>query len=387
MARRRNRRKPNTGYTTQAKAGTWNALFPRFGGGYHVRKGFDSRASAEAWLDSLLEQREAKGDVEGGQQKLNTWMDTWATRAAKEREWKAKMIADVEWKLGYVKGYIGDSAIVDILPDHVDAMWDDLRKHLAETTIRQIRNYLYQVFEEAQARKYITYNPVLKPKRRKRPKQKPPQRLSGAQAALLLRKASESFYHLAWWLILILGLRAGEVCGLRWGDIDFQNAALTIAQAMGEIRSKTHRDLPKNDKIRTLAVPRAILALLLLHKKALAKRAAMGLQRGYWQENGLVFPGKSGRPMNPIALRHQLKRMTDAVRLPPVTTHMLRHTAAKFYTDINTPENVKKAILGHTPDITGHYAPPDADAQRPWVEQVYQMLAREEERVKGEKEA
>jgi hypothetical protein len=39
------------------------------------------------------------------------------------------------------------------------------------------------------------------------------------------------------------------------------------------------------------------------------------------------------------------------------------------------------AILGHAPNITGHYAPPDADALRPFVEQVYGRLAGEAARV------
>ena len=68
MAKRRKRRKPGTGYATQAPNNTWSAFFPKFGGGYHVRKGFDTRARAEAWLNSLLVQRENKGDVKGGQQ-------------------------------------------------------------------------------------------------------------------------------------------------------------------------------------------------------------------------------------------------------------------------------------------------------------------------------
>jgi integrase len=262
MARRKpKRRKPGTGYTTQAKNGTWSALFPKFGGGYHVRKGFDTRTIAEAWLDSLLEQQTKKGDIGGGQQKVGGWIDTWATRAAKEREWKAKMIADVAWKLGYVKPYLGDVALVDVLPDQVDAMWDELRKNLAETTVRQIRNYLHQVFEEARERRYITYNPVLKPKRRKRPKQKPAQRLSVSQAALLVCAAEASFYALAWWLILTLGLRAGEVCGLRWGDVDLERATLTIAQEVTDVRGKATKDSPKGDKVRTLPIAHALIPL------------------------------------------------------------------------------------------------------------------------------
>ena len=89
--------------------------------------------------------------------------------------------------------------------------------------------------------------------------------------------------------------------------------------------------------------------------------------------------------MNPTSLRHQLKRLTDACKLPPVTTHMLRHTAGKFYTDITTPQDVKTAILGHAPNITGHYAPPDAEAMRPWVERVHAVLVGEVDIARKEK--
>lgn len=382
MAKKRKRRKPNTGYTTQAPNKTWSAFFPRFGGGYHVRKGFDTRPTAEAWLDSLLEQHENKGDVKGGQQRVGDWVDTWAARATKEREWKAKMVADVAWKLGYIKPYIGDAALLDVLPDHVDAIWDDLRLTLAETTIRQIRNYLYQVFEEARERRYITYNPVIKPKRRKRAKQRESQRLNVGQAVLIIRAAEHSFYALAWWLILTLGMRAGEVCGLRWSDVDLDSAVLHILQEVTDVRGAATKDTPKGDKFRHVPFPRALVPMFKLHKQAYLKRAKQGTQKKYWKEHGLVFPGRGGRPMNPTSLRHQLHDLTDACMLPPVTTHMLRHTAAKFYTDLHIDRQYTGAILGHSGGITGHYAPADAEALRPFVEQVYRLLSGEVERAR-----
>lgn len=385
--RKRTRRKPGTGYASQAANGTWTAFYPRFGGGQHAKRGFGTRETAEAWLDSLVEQQANKGDVSGGQQKVSAWVDKWIARNAKEREWKAKMLADVLFKLGYVKPFIGDSALADVLPDHVDAIWETLRTDLAENTIRQIRNYLYQVFEEARARRYITYNPVLKPARRKRPKQKAPQRLSAPQAALIVRAAESSFYVLAWWLILTLGLRAGEVCGLRWGDVDLDAATLTVAQEYTDVRGVPTKDLPKGDKVRTVAVARGLIPLFRFQRQAVLRRAAQGLKKGYWRENDLVFPGRGGRPMNPTSLRHQLRALTNACKLPAVTTHMLRHTAGKFYTDLSCPENVTGALLGHAPAITGHYAPPDANAMRPWVEQVYRQLLGEVERELCERTA
>lgn len=382
MPRKRKRRTPGTGYATEEKNGTWTGHFPRRPAGYHIRRGFDTRPAAETWLDSLVTQRENKGDVKGGQQKVNTWINIWATRAAKEREWKAKMIEDVKWKLAYVNPYLGDMALVDVLPDHVDAVWDELRNNLAENTVRQIRNYLWQVFEEARERRYITFNPVLKPKRRKRAKQKPPQRLSTPQAALIVHSASASFYALAWWLILTLGLRAGEVCGLRWGDVDLDNVTLTVAQEVTDLRGVAHKDTPKGDKVRTLPFARALVPLFRLQKAWYTRRAAQGLHKGYWQEHGLVFPGRAGKPMNPNSLRHQLHALTDALHLPPVTIHMLRHTAGAFYTDLNTPQHITGAILGHAPNITGHYAPPSVETMREWAEQVYRQLSGEVERMR-----
>jgi integrase len=381
MAKRakRERRKPGTGYTTQAPNKTWIARFPKRGGKYHTRRGFSTRTLAENWLDSLVIQRAGKVDVGSGQQRLDFWVDRWIERSAKERSWKAKMLADVHYKLGYVKPFLGDYVLADVLPDQVDLMIDELARDLAENTIRQIRNYLYQVFESAVKRRYITFNPVIKPERRKRAKQKPPERLSAAQAALLLRAAEPSFYCLAWWLILILGLRAGEACGLRWGDVDLDQATVTVAQEVTDVRGVATKDQPKGDKVRTLPLSRALIPLFRLHKAAYTSRAAQGLQKGYWRENGLVFPGRGGRPMNPTSLRHQLTRLTDACKLPPVTTHMLRHTAGKFYTDLGCPQNVTGAILGHATGITGHYAPPDAETMRPWVEQVYRTLVEETE--------
>ena len=387
MARHK-RRKPGSGYTTQAPNKTWSAFFPKRGSGYHVRKGFSTRALAEAWLDSLLKQRVEKVDVAKGQTQTGEWIDKWIERSARERGWKAKMLADVLYKLGYVKPYVGDHVLADVLPDHIDTMLDELARDLAENTIRQIRNYLFQVFESAVKRRYITFNPVIKPERRKKARQKEPERLSAAMAAMLLHAADETFYGLAWWLIVCCGLRAGEVCGLRRSDIDLNLAALHIDQEYTDLRGRPHRDLPKGDKQRVVPFPRALAVLITAHFTVLTQRAARGMRAGTWQEHQLVFPGRSGRPMNPTSLRHMLKRLTDHAALPPIVTHNLRHTCSGLLHTLGAPQDIIGGLLGHGPrTITGHYAPPDIETMRPWVEQAYRLLAGEVEKAKAKQEA
>ncbi len=386
MARRkkpeqRTRRKRGTGYAGQAKNGTWTAFYPRHPKGWHTRRGFSTREIAEAWLDSLVARQEQKEDIAHGQQRVSEQINRWIERSARERDWKAKTLADVNYKLGYVKPHIGDLVLADVSPDHIDTMMDGLERSLAETTTRQIRNYLYQVFEAAVKRRYITYNPVIKPERRKKAKQKEPQRLSANQTAVLLRASADTFYGVAWWLIVCCGLRAGEICGLRRSDIDLDSAVLMIAQEYTDVRGKATKDLPKGDKVLPVPFPRALVPMLRQHLAALTRRAAHGTQQGYWQEHQLVFPGRGGRPMNTTSLRHALKALTDACKLPPITTHMLRHTCAGLLLNVGTPENIIGGILRHGPrNITGHYAPPPIEVMRPWVEGVYRTLAGETEK-------
>lgn len=313
-------------------------------------------------------------------------IDAWVQREATEREWKAKTRADVEFKLGYPKAYIGAMALVDVLPDHIDQMLNELSKDLAPTTIRQIRNYLHQVFEDARQRRYIEYNPVLKPQRRKRPKQKAPTRLSVPQAATLLYASEASFYGLAWWLIVCCGLRSGEVCGLRINDVDLNECVLHIRQESTDLKGKPHLDLPKNDKIRDVPFPRALAPRVAAHRDRLRIRAALGVKRGTWREHGLLFPGKSGKPMSTTSLRHNLKEITTEIKLPPITTHMLRHTSGGLLKAASCPFDVLGAILGHAPPgVTGHYAPPPVSEMRPWVEKIYRELFGEVEQLRRSK--
>lgn len=375
MAKRKHsRRTPGTGYVTQTKNGTWCAYFPKFGGGYHARRGFRTRALAEAWLDSLVAQQSAHVQVSSGQMRVDTWLDRWVDRSAQEREWKPKTLADVRYKLGYIKPYLGAFALADVTPDHVDALLDDLSRDLAPTTMRQIRNYLHQVFEAATKRRYIVYNPVIKPERRKRPRQRTPQRLTAPQAALLLRNA-RGRYTLAWWIILCCGLRAGEICALRRSDIDLEQATITVAQTVAEIAGVAHLGTPKNDRILSVPFPRALTTLLRAHLDHLARLTARATRQGTWQEHDLIFPGRSGKPMVSTSLRHALKRLTASAQLPNITTHMLRHTCGGLLITVGTPKHLIAGVLRHAPqDITDHYAPADVESMRPWIEQVYALL-------------
>lgn len=386
--RKRARRERGSGYISPLPSGRAKAHYPKPTGGYFIKR-CDSAQEAEEWLAELAKRDEDSYDLTGGQQRLVTWLNRWIDLQADDPDnpLKEKTLSDYRFKLGYVIDLLGGMMLADIKPDHCDDSMRLIRKNLARNTADQIRNLFYRAMQEAVRRDYILRNPVDRPQRRarKRKSDKARQvyRLSVKEAARLIQTAQDRLEALAWWLFLLLGLREGEVLGIRRSDIDLTNATITISQQYTQLKGRAHQSTTKTPySDRVLPFPRALIPLFDALYTTLNKRAANGLKRGTWQEHGLVFPGKSGRPMNPTSIYHMLKRMLPDASLPShVNVHHLRHTAAAFYTGLLAPDVVRGAIAGHSPkSITDFYGEPDVETLRPWIEQVYGLLTGEVEK-------
>jgi integrase len=379
MARKRkSRRTPGTGIIRPLQGGRAKASYPKPGGGYWT-KNCHSVAEAEAWLASFEQRKEQKLELAGGQMVLRDWIDVWVN--ARPAHLKPTTKADYAYKLGQLSA-IAETPLAELMPDMIDAALLALeREGIAHTTIKQVRGLLVRALREAVRRRYIAFNPA-EAERTSRPPSKERTRLNAGQAHILCATAS-GFYAAAWPLLICCGFRAGELCGLRLTDVDLETCVIHVRQVVSDLRGETIvQDTPKTPASRrSVPFPRAHVRALQAHLDALEKRATLALRRGTWQEHGLLFPGKSGRPLNPTALRHALHDATDAAKLPPVTTHELRHTCAGFLEDLHTPEHIIAGILGHGPkNITRHYAPPPVENMRPWIEQVWTLVFAEEAR-------
>lgn len=370
-AKRRKRRAPGTGTIRPLPGGRAKASYPNPDGGQWTRN-FDSVAEAEAWLDGFEARKKAKQVLTGGQRTLGEWLQTWLdTRPA---HLKATTLNDYAYKLGHVTP-LAHIRLDDLTADMIDDWYRDLTQTTAPTTARQVRSLLVRALNEAVRRRYILFN-VAVAERTTRPPQKAITRLSPGNAHALTHALEGDFYALAFWLILCCGLRAGEVCGLAWANVDLENCVLHIVGQYTNVRGEATWHTPKTEAgQRHIPFPRALLLMFYKHRERLHTRTQRGLARGTWQEHGLIFPGKSGRPLNPISLRHALRDATDAACLPAVTTHELRHTCAGFLEDVQTLEHIIAGILGHGPKkITRRYAPPPVENMRPAIEQVYRLI-------------
>jgi integrase len=155
---------------------------------------------------------------------------------------------------------------------------------------------------------------------------------------------------------LSVGLRQGEVLGLRWEDVDLKKGTLTIRKQLQVIDGQPTFTDPKSRKgRRTIPLPNSVLTTLKQHRtRQLEERLAA---RARWQEQWrLVFCTPIGTPIDDSNLRKHFKRLVERTGLkqeiaragrPPILFHDMRHSAASFLATRGVHPSVAQAILGH----------------------------------------
>lgn len=145
-------------------------------------------------------------------------------------------------------------------------------------------------------------------------------------------------------LSLYMGLRVGEVCGLRWGDIDFQNAVLHVRHTVERISnldpaaggSKTRLVM---GTVKTVASDRVI---------PLPSRLFGLLRHCRGPEDAFVLPGRTYPYTDPRALQYYFRRYLARCGLRPLNFHTLRHTFATRCMESGMDTKSLSELLGHS---------------------------------------
>ncbi|MGD9890633.1 MAG: tyrosine-type recombinase/integrase [Dehalococcoidia bacterium] len=162
-------------------------------------------------------------------------------------------------------------------------------------------------------------------------------------------------------LALTLGLRRGELLGLRWSDLDLDYATLAVRfQAQKHAGTWRFVEPKSKESRRTLPLPAFLVDTLRQHRTRLLEER---LQAGpLWQDYDLVFPSVVGTPQDGNNVLHRFQTRLKAAGLPPMRFHDLRHGAATVLLAQGASQREIMAILGHsqigtTMNIYAHIAP------------------------------
>jgi integrase len=166
------------------------------------------------------------------------------------------------------------------------------------------------------------------------------------------------------------GMRRGELCALRWGDVDLTAATIRVERSLEETKAGLRVKTPKSRHgRRTISMPHAATETLRAHRLRQAEqRLAHGAGRP--GADDLVFTMPDGRMLSPDNLSRDWRRTVVALGLPPVMLHSLRHAHASALIAAGIDVLTISRRLGHgTPAFTlsvyGHlFSNTDAAAAR-----------------------
>jgi integrase len=225
-----------------------------------------------------------------------------------------------------------------------------LRSGLAWKTVKHLKTVLGTALGAAETAGHIDTNPVRKtrfPRRGPAPERVP---IAPEKIRTLLDALPEPSRSLAW-LLVLTGLRIGELLALRWQDVDLEHSVLRVRQSVYE----GHFDEPKT-KHSSRTIPLGTKAIEILTGRKLPTL----------HPDALVFSARHGAPLSRRnLLNRQLKPTAALVGLKGINWHWLRHANATLHDSVGTPLGTVAALLGHSsPEITQgvylHSVPADA---------------------------
>jgi integrase len=169
-----------------------------------------------------------------------------------------------------------------------------------------------------------------------------------AEATHFLQTAREHPKYIAFLLLLTYGMRRGEVLGLRFSDIDFENNLIYVRQQINRINGRIVAcDVKTTNSRRVLPlVPNVRFELMECIKKRniilpeFNPKFTLGTQ-------GTVVVSEAGTPLEPRNLARCFEIITKKAGLPRIKIHAIRHTTATILKDLEIPIKDAQLILGH----------------------------------------
>jgi integrase len=237
-------------------------------------------------------------------------------------------------------------------------------------TVKDVRTVLRSALSNAMRDELVERNVaalVRIPKQRRR--KVVPWSSEEARRFLESARSEHDPLYAAYVLVLVLGLRKGEVLGLTWPAVDLDAGTLVVDHQLQRVRRELlHRETKTEASDAELPLPDLVVRALAERRAAqFAERDAAGIAwRGLPEGPHLVFTGRYGTPIDPRTLNRRLTARCDAAGVRRQTVHDARRTCATLLVDLDVHPRVIMRVLRHADlSVTMEvYARASSDATR-----------------------
>ncbi|MFC5832566.1 site-specific integrase [Nonomuraea insulae] len=161
-------------------------------------------------------------------------------------------------------------------------------------------------------------------------------------------RATEGPHYAAYVLILVLGLRRGEVLGLTWDGVDLGGEQLWISRQLTRVGGQLlHRQTTKTEDS-TASLPLFGLCVSALRHRQRVQEEARKMAGDEWKDSDLTFTTRTGTPIEPRNFNRAFESHCRRAGVPRIRVHDTRHTCASLLAALDVHPRVAMRILRHS---------------------------------------
>lgn len=378
------RLRPNGKYQARVTVG----IDPQTGKYKYSFQTFDTETEARKWATGTQAEIDSGTYVKPSKQTMNEWLDIWLETCTDKLKDRGMVISRVK---NYIRPYFGALKAAFLTQTQILGAYNRIRKDyqkengkpISEKTIKNIHAQLSTIMQDFVNEGGRKENPCQFVSRRlPKAKQKEMPQLSEAEFRKVWELLPTTKYCNLFTLAFFSGMREGELLGLHWSDVDFENRRLFVC---GQLRRPTAKGetytltTTKNEKSRVIyLIPPAIEALKQERELQDTHRRQTGSAWNEGEFPGLVFTNETGGHLVHQTVYHNFEKLIAKAGVTRIRLHDTRH----YYTYISFASGADPVAvqeqLGHaTAKFTQEvyaYAP-DAQKQR-MAEAMWDYIAK-----------
>lgn len=242
---------------------------------------------------------------------------------------------------------IGHIKLKDLTVKDLNNYYSELSTHLSAKSVSEYHGLIRTTLKQAVKEEILSQNVALFAERPKIVKKEVDYFQKDEVIKILEAADKEDIKHKTLiYLFAYSGCRRGEIAGLRWEDVDFNNKTIHICNnVLYTPEDGVYEDTPKTkNSNRIIVVPDILIELLRELRKEVPEAK---------------YILSNGKPIHPDSINTYLTRFSKKYELPHISSHAFRHTMASLlYSEGLDPVSISSR-LGHarvsiTSDIYAH---------------------------------
>lgn len=180
-----------------------------------------------------------------------------------------------------------------------------------------------------------------------RPRRVAPWSVEEARRFLVSARQDGDPLYPAYVLILVLGLRRGEVLGLTWAVVNLDSAEIEVSRGLQRIGGELiNGETKTSESDAVLPLPEICVTALRLQQ--LARDRARIVAGPFWIESGHVVATRDGLPMDPRNFYRAFQKRCVKAGVRQIPVHGTRHTCGSLLAALDVHPRVAMQILRHS---------------------------------------